>query len=71
MDYYKFFCLKYEGVYEFLFKLYISIVVVLEVDGIYLDYICFLDVILVRGFWDKYGLVMDKEYLVYDYCYGK
>ncbi len=25
--------------------------------------------ILARGLWDKYGLVMDREYPQYDYCY--
>ena len=40
-----------------------------EVDGIHLDYIRFPDVILARGLWDKYGLVMDREYPQYDYCY--
>ena len=39
------------------------------VDAIHLDYIRFPDVILARGLWDKYGLVMDKEYPQYDYCY--
>jgi hypothetical protein len=34
-----------------------------------LDYIRFPDVILARGLWDKYGLVMDREYPEYDYCY--
>jgi hypothetical protein len=40
-----------------------------EVDGIHLDYIRYPDVILARGLWKKYGLVMDREYPQYDYCY--
>ena len=40
-----------------------------EIDGIHLDYIRFPDVILAEGLWDKYGLVMDREYPEYDYCY--
>lgn len=46
-----------------------SVVEVEQVVVVYFDYICFLDVILVCGLWDKYGLVMDKEYFKYDYCY--
>lgn len=71
VDYYKFLCPNHEGVYQFLSKLYTSVASVPEVDGIHLDYIRFPDVILARGLWDKYGLVMDKEYPDYDYCYGK
>ena len=51
-------------------KMYTSIAEVEYVDGIHLDYIRFPDVILARGLWDKYGLVMDREYPEYDYCYG-
>ena len=69
VDYYKFLCPNYEGVYEFLAELYGGIAAVPEVDGIHLDYIRFPDVILARGLWDKYGLVMDREYPQFDYCY--
>lgn len=71
VDYYTFLCPNHEGVYQYLSELYTSIAAVPEVDGIHLDYIRFPDVILARGLWDKYGLVMDKEYPDYDYCYGK
>jgi hypothetical protein len=67
--YYKFLCPKREEVYLFLEELYGSIADLEEVDGIHLDYIRFPDVILARGLWDKYGLVMDREYPQYDYCY--
>jgi len=40
-----------------------------DVDYIQLDYIRYADVILPRGLWDKYGLVMDEEYAPADYCY--
>lgn len=40
-----------------------------DVDYIQLDYIRYADVILARGLWDKYHLVMDKEYPNADYCY--
>ena len=40
-----------------------------EVDYVQLDYIRYPDVILSRGLWDKYGLIMDEEYAPADYCY--
>ncbi|GMN09232.1 hypothetical protein MTsPCn9_03120 [Croceitalea sp. MTPC9] len=69
VDYYKFLCPNKEGTYNFLADLYGSVAAIEEIDGIHLDYIRFPDVILARGLWDKYGLVMDREYPEYDYCY--
>lgn len=69
VPYYTFLCPSKEGTYNFLSNLYGSVAVVPEIDGIHLDYIRFPDVILAEGLWDKYGLVMDKEYPEYDYCY--
>lgn len=69
VPYYKFLCPSKEGVFDFLADLYGNVAELDEVDGIHLDYIRFPDVILARGLWDKYGLVMDKEYPPYDYCY--
>ena len=69
VPHYTFLCPSREGTYNFLADLYGSVAEVEEVDGIHLDYIRFPDVILARGLWDKYGLVMDKEYPEYDYCY--
>lgn len=69
VNYYKFLCPNRSEVYTFLSTLYNSVAAVDEVDGIHLDYIRFPDVILARGLWDKYGLVMDREYPQYDYCY--
>lgn len=40
-----------------------------DVDYVQLDFIRYPDVILPRGLWDKYGLVMDEEYAPADYCY--
>jgi uncharacterized lipoprotein YddW (UPF0748 family) len=40
-----------------------------EVDGVHLDYIRFIDVILPRGLWSKYNIVQDREYAQYDFCY--
>lgn len=69
VPHYTFLCPSRDGTYNFLADLYGSVAEVEEVDGIHLDYIRFPDVILARGLWDKYGLVMDKEYPEYDYCY--
>ncbi len=69
VDYYKFLCPGRFEVYFFLSQLYTSIAEIEEVDGIHLDYIRFPDVILAEGLWEKYDLVMDREYPDYDYCY--
>jgi hypothetical protein len=69
VDYYKFLCPSREEVYQFLENMYGKIADLPEVDGIHLDYIRFPDVILAEGLWEKYGLVMDREYPQYDYCY--
>ena len=66
---YQFVCPNREEVYQFLEELYGRIADIPEVDGIHLDFIRFPDVILARGLWKKYGLVMDKEYPQFDYCY--
>ncbi len=67
--YYTFLCPNREGVYNYLDSLYEAVARLPEVDGIHLDYIRFPDVILARGLWDKYDLVMDREYPQFDYCY--
>jgi hypothetical protein len=68
-DHYKFVCPNREEVYQYLEEMYGRIADIPEVDGIHLDFIRFPDVILARGLWKKYGLVMDREYPQYDYCY--
>lgn len=69
VPYYKFMCPNREEVFNYLSNLYGSVADIPEVDGIHLDYIRFVDVILARGLWDKYGLVMNEEYPTADYCY--
>jgi hypothetical protein len=69
VEHYKFLCPDREEVYDFLEKMYAAVADVPEVDGIHLDFIRFPDVILAKGLWDKYGLVRDREYPQYDYCY--
>ena len=69
VPHYHFLCPSRDEVKNYLKNMYEKIAEVEEVDAIHLDYIRFPDVILARGLWDKYGLVMDKEYPAYDYCY--
>jgi hypothetical protein len=69
VPHYQFACPNKEGVNNFLEELYGSVADIEEVDGIHLDFIRFPDVILARGLWEKYGLVMDREYPQFDYCY--
>jgi uncharacterized lipoprotein YddW (UPF0748 family) len=40
-----------------------------DIDGVHLDYIRYPDVILPVGLWEKYGLVQDREYPEFDFCY--
>jgi uncharacterized lipoprotein YddW (UPF0748 family) len=40
-------------------------------DGVHLDYTRLPDVILAKGLWPKYGIVQDREYPQYDYCYSE
>ena len=68
-SYYKFMCPNKKGVRKYLKDLYTGVAEVDEVDGIHLDYIRFPDVILARGLWEKYGLIQDREYPEYDFCY--
>jgi hypothetical protein len=69
VSYYRFVCPNREEFYRYLAEMYGRIADLPEIDGIHLDYIRYPDVILARGLWEKYGLVMDREYPQYDYCY--
>ncbi len=69
VSYYKFLCPSRPEVRQYLSDLYGSIADVKGVDGIHLDYIRFPDVILARGLWEKYGLIQDREFPEYDFCY--
>ena len=56
-------------VQQYLIDKYTTVAKIADVDFIHLDYIRYADVILSRGLWDKYGLVMNEEYAKADYCY--
>ena len=69
VPYYTCLCPNQEATANFLLDLYGRVAEIPEVDYIHLDYIRYVDVILARGLWDKYGLVMNEEYPKADYCY--
>jgi len=68
VDYYKFLCPAKEEVQDFI-QTTVRELAQFDVDGIHLDYVRYPDVILAKGLWEKYGIVQDKEYPEYDYCY--
>lgn len=69
VPYYKCMCPNHPEVINYLKNEYAKIAEIPEVDYVHLDYIRYVDVILARGLWDKYGLVMNEEYPTADYCY--
>lgn len=69
VEYYKALDPHSPEVIEWIVKQYTEIAQIPEVDYVQLDYIRYPDVILSRGLWDKYGLVMEEEYKPADYCY--
>jgi len=56
-------------VVEYLIQKFTELAEIPTVDYIQLDYVRYADVILARGLWDKYGLVMNEEYAPADFCY--
>ena len=69
VPYYKCMCPNNDDVANYLVTEYSKIAEIPEVDYVHLDYIRYVDVILARGLWEKYGLVMNEEYPTADYCY--
>jgi uncharacterized lipoprotein YddW (UPF0748 family) len=66
---YNWFCPNREGVRDYLRGIVDRVAARPEVDGVHLDYIRFIDVILPRGLWSRYGLVQDREMPQFDFCY--
>ena len=58
-----------QHVADYLVEKFCEVAEIPEVDFVQLDYIRYADVILARGLWDKYGLIMNGEYPAADYCY--
>jgi uncharacterized lipoprotein YddW (UPF0748 family) len=69
VDYYKFMCPSRKPVLEHLEKQVAELASIEGLGSVHLDYIRYPDVILPIQLWDKYGIVQDKEYPEYDYCY--
>lgn len=66
---YNWFCPNREGVRQHLRTTVERIAAQRDVDGVHLDYIRFIDVILPRGLWSRYNLVQDREMAQFDFCY--
>lgn len=69
VDYYKWLCPSREAVHEYLKQDARELLQYSEIKSIHLDYIRYADVILPISLQPKYGIVQDKEYPEYDYCY--
>ena len=69
VDYYRFLCPFHPEVQQFLQTRVSELARYGELNGIHLDYIRFPDVILAEALQPKYGIVQDREYPQYDYCY--
>ena len=67
--YYKFLCPRRPEVREFIEGNVQALARIGDLDGVHLDYVRLPDVILARGLWKRYGIVQDREYPQYDYCY--
>lgn len=66
---YNWFCPNRDGVREYLRTAVDRVAAQQNVDGVHLDYIRFIDVILPRGLWARYNLVQDREMPQFDFCY--
>lgn len=69
VDYYKTLDPHNPAVIDYIVNRFSALADIPDVDYVQLDYVRYADVILARGLWDKYGLVMDEEYPAADYCY--
>lgn len=58
-----------KDVQAYLIDKYKRVAALPSVDYVQLDYIRYPDVILAKGLWSKYNLVMNEEYPTADYCY--
>ena len=69
VDYYRFMCPSRAAVRRHKVERARQRLAVPGVAGLHLDYIRLPDVILPRALWPVYGIVQDREYPPYDYCY--
>jgi uncharacterized lipoprotein YddW (UPF0748 family) len=66
---YKWLCPSRPEVYEYVERIVLELAARDGIRGIHLDYIRYPDVILPEALQPKYGLVQDKEYPQFDFCY--
>jgi hypothetical protein len=71
VSYYRFLCPSNPEVHRYLKARMDEYLRIPGLDGIHLDYIRYPDVILPMALWSKYGIIQDREYAPYDYCYCK
>lgn len=69
VGYYKFLCPSQPGAVDLVAERVRELSRYAEVASIHLDYIRFPDVILAAALQPQYGIVQDREYPEYDYCY--
>jgi hypothetical protein len=67
--YYRFLCPSNPEVRKYLKNRLDAYLNIPGLNGIHLDYIRYPDCILPQALWPKYGIIQDKEYAPYDYCY--
>jgi uncharacterized lipoprotein YddW (UPF0748 family) len=71
VGYYRFLCPANPQLGQYLKSQISPYLAIPGLEGIHLDYIRYPDVILPRALWRQYGIVQDKEYPAFDYCYCK
>lgn len=69
VGYYQWLCPSRAPVREYLRGMIREVARTPGVQGVHCDYIRYPDVILPRALWAKYGLVQDREYPQFDFCY--
>ena len=69
VDYYRFMCPAIPEVQDFVLQKMDALAGVEGLSGIHMDYIRYVDAILPRGLWDKYGLIQDHIMPEFDYGY--
>lgn len=67
--YYQFLCPNHPGVLNHLYDMADRMAAIPGLEGIQLDYMRMPDVILPRGLWNVYDLVMNEEAPEFDFCY--
>lgn len=69
VPHYQFMCPRRPEVQEFVKSTVEALSQIDGLSGVHLDFVRFPEVILAKGLWSRYGIVQDREYPQYDYCY--